>query len=338
MAARTEPPTPRRLSRARHEGDSPVSPLLTQAASLLAVAALVPALAESASGRVVERLHASLEAPETQAAEVAWDVLALTAPVLTAGALAALAMGLVQTQGIVAFRHVRIDPRRLQLGQGLAHLLSLERLQMLLMALLGAAVAILLAASVARSAAPTVAATAGDADAGARVTAELARRLAALVACASLGLGAFDLGLRRLAWLKRLRMTRDEVERERKETEGDPAIRRARRSQAELELSGAGLVTLDQASLLVVERERTATALHYVPDATDDEPPRVIAQGPGPLARTLERRASRAGVPVVDDAHVAEALRSVPVGSPIPPELYGAVARLFGAVSDSKIG
>lgn len=68
---------------------------------------------------------------------------------------------------------------------------------------------------------------------------------------------------------------------------------------------------------------RRAAALHYEGDGA----PRVVATGAGEIADRIVQRAIEAGVPVRDDAALAEALARIEVNQEIPNELYQAVAQ-----------
>jgi flagellar biosynthesis protein len=71
-------------------------------------------------------------------------------------------------------------------------------------------------------------------------------------------------------------------------------------------------------------RERRAAALRY--DAGADGAPRVVASGRGLVAERIIAEARAAGVPVRDDAALAEALAGLDLGANVPEELYRAVA------------
>ncbi|MEA2155656.1 MAG: flagellar biosynthesis protein [Solirubrobacteraceae bacterium] len=71
-------------------------------------------------------------------------------------------------------------------------------------------------------------------------------------------------------------------------------------------------------------RERRAAALRY--DAGSDAAPRVVATGRGRVAERIIAEARAAGVPVRDDAALAEALAGLDLGADVPEALYRAVA------------
>ena len=71
-------------------------------------------------------------------------------------------------------------------------------------------------------------------------------------------------------------------------------------------------------------RVRRAAALRY--ESGTDAAPRVVAAGRGELAERIVAEARAAGVPVRDDAALAEALAGLDLGAHVPEELYRAVA------------
>jgi flagellar biosynthesis protein len=71
-------------------------------------------------------------------------------------------------------------------------------------------------------------------------------------------------------------------------------------------------------------RPRRAAALRY--DAGTDQAPRVVASGKGVVADRILAEARAAGVPVRDDAALAEALAGLELGAQVPDSLYRAVA------------
>jgi len=153
---------------------------------------------------------------------------------------------------------------------------------------------------------------------------DLALQLAAL----GLVFGLLDLFLVRRRFRRSLMMTREEVERELREDEGDPQ-RREELHRLHRALASAGPVF--RAAVVVVNPTRVAVALGHRRDA--DEAPVVLAKGLGDAASRIRALARRAGVPVVRDVALARALfRLAEVGEEIPEELYQAAAVLLARV------
>lgn len=75
-------------------------------------------------------------------------------------------------------------------------------------------------------------------------------------------------------------------------------------------------------------------ALKFTPD--ENKGPKILAKGEGLLGEKIKGVAKRHGVPIVEDAPLAEALSPIPVGQEIPENLYRAVAGVFAFVLSQK--
>jgi type III secretion protein U len=343
MSTPTEAPTPRRLAQARRRGEVACSREFTGAVGLaagaLALAAAGGPLLAGLAGVVRHGLAAAVDPARSPAAallDAAGEVARLSAlPALVAVAAGAVA-GLVQTGGLLAPAAAAPRLERLDPARGLAGFLSRERLALTGLGLLKAGLVLALALHWLRGAAPVLAglpraaAPAGALSGLPGLLGPLALRLlAALVA-----FGAADLLLARWRHLRRLRMTRQEVQREQRDDEGDPHHKAARRRRHRALLE-AGPVS--GATCVVVNPTRLAVALRH--RRGEDDAPRVVAKGQGAEARRIRAEARRAGVPVVRDVALARALhRLTEVGEEIPEPLFEAaaalLAHLYGAPAE----
>jgi type III secretion protein U len=335
---RTEAPTPRRLREARRRGDVAANHELTGAAALagglLALAAAGPPTAASLAARLRLALAGAVTAttdPGAALADAAAAVVALSLPPCAGALVAALLAGALQagwvlSPGALRPRLDRIDPLR-----GLRRLCSGAQLAAAALGLVKAAVLAAVAWRWALGAAPLLAGLPRlDAPVLWRALPLLAG-LAARLATAAAVLGLADLALARRRHHRALRMTRDEVRREHREDEGDPA-HRAERRRLHRALLQAGPVS--RATVVVVNPTHVAVALRH--DRTSDEAPRVVAKALGAGAARIRSAARRAGVPIVRDVALARALhRLAEIGDEIPEELYdaaaGVLAHLYGA-------
>lgn len=330
MSEKTEAPTPRRLRRAREEGDAPVSAALGSAVALLVVIALLPSAGAAATTTLAARLRTTLTSGQAASpATAAFDVLVLCAPLLLAGALSALAVGMLQSNGVLATGKLVPDLSRLDPIRGLRQLVSLPRLFALLRALVGAAVVAYLAGRLLVDEAASITHTLGVPEAGAATAGTLVQRLLIIAALVGLSLGLLDYLVVRHSWWRRLRMSRQEVKRDHRDADGDPELKAARK-RAHQELMHQTLVAaVKEASVVVVNPTHLATALRYAEDT--DAAPLVLAQGRGDLARQLIDAARAYGVPVIRDVPVARALSDLELGEEIPEALYEAVAEILRA-------
>lgn len=136
--------------------------------------------------------------------------------------------------------------------------------------------------------------------------------------------GAADYTYQRFEHNKSLRMTREEMRQEMRETEGDPHVRGQRRQRREQLLRDGINARLPQASVVLANPTHVAVALYY---EQGSGAPVVVARGRGKLAQRIKNLARRYGVPVREEPPLARALyQACPLGTQIPPALYRAVA------------
>ena len=126
----------------------------------------------------------------------------------------------------------------------------------------------------------------------------------------------------------RLKMSRQDMREEFKETEGNPQIRgRIRNLQRQM---GRRRVKADVSRAAVVLTNPTHYAVALGFDFGTMEAPRVVAKGRNLLAEEIKAEARWAGVPIIENPPLARSLyRSVEVGQPIPVDLYAAVAAIL---------
>jgi flagellar biosynthesis protein FlhB len=327
MSDKTEEPSAKRLKKARDSGDSAVSASLGQGVGFLAVVALLPGLCVALGAGAGAALRAAIQTGEANTFGAAWLWLVLSAPVLGAAALVSAAVGFVQTGGAFTASRFAPDLARLDPFNGIKGLFTFERIFSLARSLLAALAVGWLAWGVLREHAGDVAATAGRAEAVAATAWLLVRKLLWSAAIVSFVLGVIDYLFVRRAWLQRHRMTKEEVKREHRESEGDPEIKAARRRAHQEALAGSMIAAVKDATVLIVNPTHLATALRY--DADGDDAPTVIAHGEGDLARRLIEAAHAYNVPVVRDVPIAHALRELALGDQIPEALYEAVAEVL---------
>jgi len=136
-----------------------------------------------------------------------------------------------------------------------------------------------------------------------------------------------------LTWRKSegdLRMTREEMRQESKETDGNPHTKaRIRRLQRQMRRQHMLLET-ENATVVVTNPTHFAVALRY--EMAMDAPV-VIAKGRNLLAQKMKEIARWKGIPVLENPPLAQALfRTVEVGQTIPSKLYTAVAEILAFV------
>ncbi len=144
-------------------------------------------------------------------------------------------------------------------------------------------------------------------------------------------LGFIDYAYQKWKFTNDMKMTKQEVKDEYKNTEGDPKIKGKQR-QKMMETSQRRMMkNVPQADVVITNPTHIAVAILY--DNTRDEAPRVIAKGEDYLAKKIKDTAAESGVPIVENKPLARALyATVDVDQTIPPELYQAVAEILAVV------
>ena len=328
-------PTPRRLEEARRRGEVAFSRDLTSAAAMAAaIVALVmqgPALTARLFGYFREAFAAapaSGNATAALATGVGVLARALAAPLLAALVLA-LAAGALQTGGLLAF--VRADLARLSPAAGLKRVFGGQAAWQVGKGLVKVAIVAVLAWITVRPVLGGVLALAGTpVPRMATALGLLAAQLAERVTVAALALGVADYLWTRRGHMQGMRMTREEVKREHKESEGDPS-HRAERQRLHRELTEQRMLAdVRKADFVVVNPDHIAVALRY--DRDGDAAPVVVASGERLLAERIRQAAREAGVPIFRDVTLARSLRDLPEGQEIPAALYEAVAEILRTV------
>jgi flagellar biosynthetic protein FlhB len=131
--------------------------------------------------------------------------------------------------------------------------------------------------------------------------------------------------------MKNQMMSKDDVKKEYKESEGDPHHKAHRKQMHQEIMEGAQMEAVKRADVVVTNPDHVAVALKY--DREKDAAPRVIAKGLEPEGGEHQgERQSAADVPMLRNVPLAHALLRVDVNQEIPEELYDAVAEVLNFV------
>ena len=155
------------------------------------------------------------------------------------------------------------------------------------------------------------------------------------VALAALLLAAADYAVARRRTAKQLKMSKQEVKDEHKQSEGDPMVKSAIRGRQLAMARNRMMADVPTADVLLVNPTHIAVALRYDPEKGA---PRVVARGAGAIAAKIREHAEEARIPTVQDVPLARALyRSCEVGQEIPRELFAAVAQVLAFVISRRV-
>lgn len=140
---------------------------------------------------------------------------------------------------------------------------------------------------------------------------------------------------------KKLRMSKDEVKREHKESEGDPQVKGRIRQQQQAMARGRMMSKVPEADVIITNPSHYAVALEY--QETGMSAPRVVAKGADEVAARIRELGEEHGVPRLEAPPLARALyHHVDLDAEIPADLYTAVAEVlawaFGLKRAAKEG
>lgn len=338
---KTEQPTQRRLERARKDGQLPASRDFVSAVQFLAFVAMLGSWGPewvAALQQVLTGLMARAFAGEMNDAgmvalgrEVLGRCFLLFAPTGVVLLVVTLAIQLATTGLGVTFNKMAPDPKRLNPlprlkqmpGQNLTGALH----AMLVLPIFGGAVWVVARDNIeAFLLLPLQHPTAGVRATGAVILALLWK-----AAVVFLVFGCIDLVRQRRRWQNQLRMSKQEVREELKDMEGNPQVKgRIRRLQRDFARRRM-MHEVPKATAVVVNPTHYAVAIRYSMETMPA--PVVVAKGKNYLARRIRERAIAAGVPIVENPPLAQALyKSAEVGQVIPAHLYRAVAEILAYI------
>ncbi|WP_203071290.1 EscU/YscU/HrcU family type III secretion system export apparatus switch protein [Falsiroseomonas ponticola] len=332
---RTEAATPQKLEKARREGDVPLSREAVHAASL-GGAALGLAMMGPEAGRAMMQSGATLfaHAHQLKPHDAAIDLALAAAPaILGVGGLAAagaVAATLLQTQFLVSGKGLAPQFSRLNPIAGFKKMVgkhALEEFGRTLVKLGAVGVALYWQVE---DIAALVAALAEGPEA---LTDVIATRLGSLLSATLVslcGIAAIDVLWVRIQHARKLRMTREEMKDEHKESEGDPHFRAHRLAQMRRRGRRRQVAEVANATVLVTNPTHYAVALAY--ERGRDAAPRIIARGVDELAAKMRAAADKHGVPIIPNPPLARALYKLPEDAQIPEEHFRAVAEIIALV------
>jgi flagellar biosynthesis protein FlhB len=340
---KTEKPTPQKRKKARQEGQIARSADVGAWAGMMAASFLLPMTIRMATERVRELvLHVPevIADPDPAAAlstlsDGLLGAAAAVAPL--AGALMLLGIAAAAGQGGLHFATKLMMPKfsRLNPFSGLKRTLGPRAWWEGLKALVKTVTLAAVLYSSVRGLVPLLMG-AGGLPLGTLLggVGDAVLTLVRFAASVGLAMAALDFLVVRRRTNKQLRMTKHEVKEEHKRSEGDPQLKAAIRSRQMAMSRNRMMAELPNADVVLVNPTHVAVALRYDPAKGA---PRVIAKGAGAIATKIREVATDHRIPLVQDVPLARALhRSCEIGTEIPPEMYGAVARVLAFVLGLK--
>lgn len=342
---KTEQPSAKKLEDAKRDGKSPKSTDVVSAAVLLSNAALMvmagPTLAERLRAVLASALEiGAISRPDADlllyARRIGLDALALLAPFLAVSVLAAVLGTLMQTGINLSMKPVELKFDAVNPGAGLTRIFSMRSMidlgKMTVKAVL---IGLVMWKTLTLLAPLIIGVVYQPALDIAQLAWQVLNRFLLVGGTLFLLIGAVDFGIQRWLFLRDQRMSKDEVKREHKESEGDPHLKGQRKAVAREIATGpapVGREQLRKAQAVIVNPTHYAVALSYDPHGFGL--PQVVAKGLDDQALEIRRLAQQMSIPIIGNPPLARALYTVPLDAAIPEALFETVAVILKWVRD----
>lgn len=339
---KTEEPTPKKIQDARQKGDVANSREVSHAFMLLsgtlAVALWLPRGAASLSQELSRFLAAPHQIGVTAEAlpSLMSEVLLGTGKILLAPLLmfivAALASGLVQNGFIFTAERMKPDLSKISVLKGLKRLFSLNSLMELLKGLVKITVvgAVALAIVLPIFDVLPIVPVSGIQDSLAMLHKVAVKILISVVAVVA-AMAAADVLYQRFEHTKKLRMSKEDIKDENKQSEGDPHVKARLRAIRNERARQRMMQAVPTADVVITNPTHFAVALKY--DAGDGGAPVLVAKGVDEVALRIRECAGDNDIPIVENPPLARALHAgVELDQEIQAEHYQAVAEIIAYV------
>jgi flagellar biosynthesis protein FlhB len=339
---RTEKPTPKRREESRKKGQMARSMDLNSATVLLVGVATLAIVAPSMLHQLTDVVRQgigqsgdpALASKGEGGALAGWamrSTLTIIAPVLFAAAVAGVAASVLQNRPRITATAIKPQWSRVNPRTGLKRLAPPQLLFESGKAISKAAVVSIAAFVAIWPRLPQLAALTGVPP-GAMLI-ELARTVLTLslyVGGAFMLLAAVDYAWQRRRHEKSLKMTKDEVKQETRQSDLAPEVRGAIRRRQFAQARKRMIADVAHADVVVTNPTHFAVALRY--DGTKPAPD-VVAKGADLVAKAIREAAEAASVPVLTNPPLARALhKEVEIGQQIPEDFFQAVAEVLAFV------
>ena len=341
-ASKTEEPTQRKLDQAREKGDVIKTQDLGALASLTGAAAVIALAGGWLSQNLTRDLLPFLAGAGTisldrlGAVEVARHAILAGAPfivlVVAAAAFAGAGGHLMQTGLMFTPEKLKFDLKKVSPVAGFKRIMGPDGLMQFVKSLLKVLMTGAIGWWVLEPFLPRMANLAAmEPAAMLPFASDILRRLVFAVVGLLLVIAGADWMWQRQRFMKRMRMTKEELKEDFKQSEGDPHVR-ARQKQIRSERARRRMMqAVPTATVVVMNPTHYAVALKY--EAGETVAPVCVAKGLDTLALKIREIAEEAGVPVIEDPPLARSLyAAVDIDDMIPTAHFEAVAKIIGFI------
>ena len=344
---RTEQATPKRLEEARRKGQIPRSRELSAAAVTLVGGAALYLLGGRITGQMAEMMRRGLALSRDEATDSTFMLPALSSAAADGLWLSMPVLGLITLAAIIAplalggwsFAGQAMMPQfsRLNPLEGIKRMFAMSSLVELAKAMAKFGVVAVIAAIVLWNDAPALMALGREPLQQAIGHAvQLSGKALLVISAGLLIIAGIDVPYQLWQYAKQMRMSREEIREEYKESEGSPEVKGRIRQLQQERARRRMMQEVPKADVVITNPTHLAVALKYDPLVAPA--PVVIAMGQRKVAERIKAIAKESGVPMIENKPIARALvAKAKVGQMIPSELYLAVAEILAFVIRRRI-
>lgn len=349
---KTEEPTSKKLEDSRKEGQVAKSQELTQAFSLIGVFILLRVITENLGKRFIENFYYIYsQIPDFMGMKngdiltrdivtflriIILRILLLIAPFFAVGFVVAFVTNLVQVKWKPTTKPLKPKFSKLNPVNGVKRLFSKDKLVELLKSIIKVSVIFYVAYSMLKNQIGIVFALYDMTLNAALVqVGTLVMDVGLRISLVYLIVGFADYAYQKWKFHEDMKMTKQEVKDEMKNSEGDPQVK-GQQKQRMREASRRRMMSkVPEADVVITNPTHFAVALKY--DTMIADAPMVIAKGEDYMAQKIKEKARETGVEIVENRELARLLyHNVPLDGLVPPQLYQAVAEVLAFVYNLK--
>lgn len=345
--SKTEAPTEKKMRDAAEKGNTPISREVPIFASALAFYLYLVFFLPAGVARMGETLRDLFEQPDQWSinsatdvislfAHLGWESSALLLPAVALIMLFGVGSNVLQHMPSFVLERIRPQASRVSLSKGWERLFSVTGLVEFGKSLFKIIIVATIMVFALRSEYfGTLDAMFSDPQVMFVKFATIMKKIMIVILLATFVLAVIDFFWTRHHWYTQLRMTKQEVKDEHKQSQGDPIVKARQRSIARDRARRRMISNVPRATLVITNPTHFAVALRYVRE--ENEAPVVVAKGQDLVALKIRELAREHDIPIFEDPPLARSMfAQVSVDSVIPSIFYKAVAELVHRVYAAK--
>jgi flagellar biosynthetic protein FlhB len=341
MSDKTEDPTPKRLRESKKKGQVAKSQDATQAFLFIVgfsvLIAIGPGMSEKLKILMKQYFQMAVtpellpDAYHTLGTDLIFTMLGLVLPLMAAQFVTAAFISFVQVGSLFTIDPLKPDMKKLNPMNKFKQWFSPQLMVELLKNLIKMTVVFFLAYQIVKASLHALILTVGAHPSNlGSILSDMVSSFTFRAAAVFIIIAAGDFAFQKKMHMKNLKMSKDEVKREYKEDEGDPHFKSKRKHLMQELVMGQQMGRVKKATAVIVNPTKIAVAIFY--DKEKGGVPEIVAKGERLIADQIREIAKEAGVPIMRNVSLAQALNRLEIGDQVPEELYEAVAEVLNFV------